>query len=147
MAGLTDLDVRTLLIGATALVLIYTLASGFYGVVLTDFFQYFVALAGSTLLAFFAVRKVGGLDAMIDGLEALGDPSVTRFVPELSPDNLGALSVFLTYALVQWWAHKYSDGGGKHIQRMLSARSERDAFAGSLLYSFLNYTCRSGRGS
>jgi Na+/proline symporter len=132
------IKVTTGLMGATVLVFVYTLASGFYGVVLTDFVQYFIAFAGSVLLAVFAVREVGGIGALVDSLERLG-PETTRFLPELSLDAPGPLSIFLTYALVQWWAHKYSDGGGKHIQRMLSARSEGHAFAASLLYSFINY--------
>jgi solute:Na+ symporter, SSS family len=139
MRGVTDLPLPALLAGTTALVLVYTLASGFHGVVLTDFVQYLAALAGSVLLAVYAVREVGGLGALADRLAAGYPPSLTRFVPAFSTANLGPVSVFLTYVLVQWWAHKYADGGGKHIQRMLSARSEGHAFAASLLYSFLNY--------
>jgi Na+/proline symporter len=139
MGGVTDLPLPQLLAGTTALVLVYTLASGFHGVVLTDFVQYLVAFAGSILLAVFAVREVGGLANLAARLQAASSPSLTRFVPDLSAADLGPVSVFLTFVLVQWWAHKYADGGGKHIQRMLSARSEGHAFAASLLYSFINY--------
>lgn len=139
LGGLTDLPVSHILMVTTALALIYTLASGFYGVVITDFIQYFVALAGSITLAFFAVREVGGLGALVSGLEQQNLSGHLDFIPELATDNLGPLSVFLTYILVQWWAHKYADGGGKHIQRMLSAKNERHAFAATLFYAFINY--------
>jgi SSS family solute:Na+ symporter len=135
--GLGDLPLTPVLVGTTFLVFVYSVASGFYGVVLTDFIQYFVALVGSVLLATLAVRKVGGLHALRDGIVATS-PETLHFLPELST-GVGPLSVFFTYLLVQWWANKYADGGGKHIQRMLSARSEDDAFAASLLYSFLNF--------
>lgn len=138
MSGLTDLNINTVLWVATVLVFIYTLASGFYGVVLTDFVQYFIAFGGSILLAILSVRRVGGLGALHEGLQA-SYPGKERFWPEMSADNLGPLSVFFTYLLVQWWAHKYADGGGKHIQRMLSAKSEDDAFFASLFYAFINY--------
>lgn len=138
MSGLTDLNINGILAVATVLVFIYTLASGFYGVVLTDFVQYFIALGGSILLATLAVRRVGGLGALHEGLQA-SYPEAERFWPTFSADNLGPLSVFFTYLLVQWWAHKYADGGGKHIQRMLSAKSEDDAFFASLFYAFINY--------
>ncbi len=139
IGGLTNLPLPWLLAGTTGLVLAYSLAAGFYGVVVTDFVQYFVALAGSLLLAVLAVREVGGLSALKEGLVDAGQSDMLRFVPRFSGENLGPISVFLTYLLVQWWAHKYADGGGKHIQRMLAARDENHAFAASLLYSFVNY--------
>jgi SSS family transporter len=139
LGGLTDFPVEWILVGATSLALIYTLASGFYGVVITDFIQYFIALAGSITLAVFAVSEVGGLAALVSGLEQQGMEQKLHFIPEMSSDNLGPVSVFLTYIMVQWWAHKYADGGGKHIQRMLSAKNEQHAFAATLLYAFINY--------
>ncbi len=139
VSGLTDISLPILLAATTAIVLAYTLASGFYGVVMTDLVQYIVALGGSILLAVFAVAKIGGLGALTNRVhEQLGDGSLA-FIPRLNIDNVGPLSVFLTYVMVQWWAHKYSDGGGKHIQRMLAARSERDAFGASLFFSVMNY--------
>jgi SSS family solute:Na+ symporter len=108
-------------------------------VVITDFIQYFIALAGSVTLAVFAVGEVGGLGALVSGLEQQGMEQKLHFVPEMNRENLGPVSVFLTYVMVQWWAHKYADGGGKHIQRMLSAKNEQHAFAATLLYAFINY--------
>jgi len=140
LGGLTDMDVHTILMVSTTLVLIYTLASGFYGVVITDFIQYFIAFAGSIVLAAFAVHEVGGLGALVDGLAQQGMSEKLHFIPDMSVDNLGPVSIFFTYVMVQWWAHKYADGGGKHIQRMLAAKSENHAFAATLFYAFINYT-------
>ncbi len=140
IGGLTDMDVGTILMVSTTLVLIYTLASGFYGVVITDFIQYFIAFAGSITLAVYAVLEVGGLKALVDGLEQQGMAEKLQFIPDISTENLGPVSIFFTYVLVQWWAHKYADGGGKHIQRMLAAKNENHAFAATLFYAFINYT-------
>lgn len=132
-----DLPLGPTVVGVTVLVFVYSVSSGFYGVVLTDFVQYFVALVGSIALAFFAVRSVGGLGSLVEEVARI-DPARLDFVPRMDA-GVGPLSIFATYVLVQWWANKYSDGGGKHIQRMLSARTEDDAFFGSLLYTFLNF--------
>ncbi len=138
LASFGDFDPKRILLGTTILVLLYSVSSGFYGVILTDFVQYFVALAGSLVLAFSALKQVGGPQGLMSQLHELGVSERTEFLPRLD-SGIGTLSVFATYLLVQWWAHKYADGGGKHIQRMLSAKSEQDAFGASLLYSFLNY--------
>ena len=138
LSGVTGLDVNTILICSTILVFIYTTASGFYGVVITDFIQYFVALSGSVLLAWFAWQEVGGSAGISAGLAAQQASHLTDFVPDFS-GGIDLVSLFLTYILVQWWAHKYADGGGKHIQRMLSAKNENHAFAATLIYAFINY--------
>ncbi len=138
LSGVTGLDVSTILVTSTVLVFIYTTASGFYGVVITDFIQYFVALSGSILLAWFAWQEVGGSAGISAGLAAQQASHLTDFVPDFSGDG-DLVALFLTYIMVQWWAHKYSDGGGKHIQRMLSAKNENHAFAATLFYAFINY--------
>lgn len=142
MKGVTDLNTTYVLVVATILVFIYTVSSGYYGVIFTDFFQYFIAFAGSTLLAYYAVKEVGGLSVMIEKLNHHPDVSnsVLNFFPSLSVDSMMPLSVFAVYLLMQWWAHKYADGGGKHIQRMLSAKDENHSMAASFFFSFMNYT-------
>ena len=64
---------------------------------------------------------------MVDKLHSHPDISntVTNFLPRLSGESIMPISIFLTYFFVQWWAHKYTDGGGKHIQRKLSAKNEK----------------------
>ncbi|MDP2600530.1 MAG: sodium:solute symporter family protein [Deltaproteobacteria bacterium] len=142
MTGVTNLNTTEVLIIFTAIVVIYTFASGFHGVVWTDFLQYFLAIAGGVALAWFAVMEVGGLELMYQklghlygkesGLTALYPtwPQAAQWMP---------LSVFMTYLFIQWWAHKFADGGGKHIQRMSSAKNERHAVFGTFLFAILNF--------
>lgn len=141
MTGLTSIDPDFILWPTVILVFIYSVASGFYGVVITDFLQYFVALAGSVFLAWYSVDTVGGLDQLVQKINSSPkvDPDILNFLPSFDDNSMMPLSVFLVYILIQWWAHKYSDGGGKHIQRLLSAKTEQDAFKGSALFTVLTY--------
>ncbi len=141
MGGVTDMDITYLLWFAVILVFIYSISSGYYGVVVTDLFQYFIALAGSLLLAYLSLKEVGGLGELINFFSSgtAREQSMLNFVPDMKEDSALPFSVFLVSITMQWWAHKYSDGGGKHIQRMLSAKTEKDAYWGSGLYTFLTY--------
>lgn len=134
LQGATDLDMHLALVVTTVIVFLYTVASGFYGVVLTDFFQYFVSVLGSIVLAVFAVKKVGGMTVLVEELGKV--PGMLDFFPSEAGEPL---AMFLVFALVQWWAHKYADGGGKHIQRMLSARSEAQAMGAAFFYAVVNF--------
>ncbi|MEE2644807.1 MAG: sodium:solute symporter family protein [Myxococcota bacterium] len=142
LGALTTLPPTPLLIGATCLAFIYTVASGIYGVIVTDLVQYVVATIGALLIAAYAVAHVGGFEALWAAL-AEAPAGLTRFVGSSTVDGASGeggaltlpLSVFLTYTLMKWWAHKWADGGGKHIQRMLSARDERHALAATCFFA------------
>lgn len=141
LTAVTDLNVEMAMVVSVSVVFIYSISSGFYGVVMTDLFQYFIALIGSVILAYLSVAKVGGLDQLTTSLSSMGKEKadLLNFFPDFDNSTLMPFSVFLVYILVQWWAHKYADGGGKHIQRMLSAKDEEHAFKGSALYTSLTY--------
>jgi SSS family solute:Na+ symporter len=122
-------------------VLLYTAVSGLWGVVATDFLQYFLAMAGAVAVMVFALREVGGLGAMVDGLRASGMGSHLDLVP-LGSDALVPLSTFLGYIGIQWWAFRNSDGGGMFIQRLSSTATERDAERAAHTFNLLNYVVR-----
>jgi Na+/proline symporter len=44
--------------------------------------------------------------------------------------------------MLQWWAFRRSDGGGEFVQRLASARSEKDAEKAAWLFNFLHYVVR-----
>ncbi len=141
MTGVTNLNTTEVLIIFTAIVVIYTFASGFHGVIWTDFVQYFIAIAGCTALAFYAVKAVGGLEMMVQQLDTLYSGSgLTQLYPTWpQAAQWMPMSVFMTYLFIQWWAHKFADGGGKHIQRMSSAKNERHAVLGTFYFAIMNY--------
>ena len=59
------------------------------------------------------------------------------FAPGFEGGQVMPWSAFFVYLFIQWWANKYSDGGGKHIQRMSAARNETHSVAGTFMYSIL----------
>ena len=69
-----------------------------------------------------------------------------HFVPDFA-DWPRALAIFVIPLTVQWWSVWYpgsEPGGGSYIaQRMLAARTERDALAGTLLFNVAHYALRS----
>ncbi|GAB4293878.1 MAG: Na+:solute symporter [Myxococcota bacterium] len=125
------------------LVLLYSTAGGLQVTARTSFLQFFFALFGALMIAYFSVKGVGGLSAIP---ATLSEMYPKRDFLSLVPSRDSALlplSVFLTYIGVLWWAQKYSDGGGLIIQRMASAEDERQSFFGTLWFCFAHYTLRS----
>jgi Na+/proline symporter len=90
------------------------------------------------VFACYAVAHVGGLTAMTSKIDALyAGKHFLDFSPGLAGGQVMPWSAFFVYFFIQWWANKYSDGGGKHIQRMSAARNETHAVAGTFMYSLL----------
>ena len=134
--------VQTLLV-CSVLNVAFAATSGLWGVLVTDFIQFGIAMTGSIAAAVYALRRpeVGGLD----GLVAKLDPSVLQMVPDLGKWEV-AVPLFIVPLAVQWWSTWYpgsEPGGGSYIaQRMLAARTERDAVAGSLFFNVAHYALR-----
>ena len=134
---------KTLLICA-GLNVAFAATSGLWGVMATDFVQFGIAMTGSFAAAWFALKQpeVGGLS----GLVARTDPKLLGLLPDFG-DWTVALAVFVIPLTVQWWSVWYpgaEPGGGSYIaQRMLAARSERDALTGTLLFNVAHYALRS----
>ena len=134
---------QTLLVCA-ALNIVFASISGLWGVMATDFVQFGIAMVGSISAAVYALRQpeVGGLEGLVTKL----DPATLSLVPDFGDWNL-ALTVMIIPLTVQWWSVWYpgaEPGGGSYIaQRMLAARSERDALAGTLFFNVAHYALRS----
>ncbi|HTI39890.1 MAG TPA: sodium:solute symporter family protein, partial [Vicinamibacterales bacterium] len=121
----------------------FAATSGLWGVLVTDFIQFGIAMTGSFAAAYYAVGRpeVGGLHGLIEKTS----PSVMRMVPDLGNWNV-VLPIFVVPLAVQWWATWYpgaEPGGGSYIaQRMLAARTERDALTGTLFFNVAHYALR-----
>ena len=121
----------------------FAATSGLWGVLVTDFLQFGIAMAGSFSAAYYALAHpaVGGLRGLLDKIPA----KTLAFVPDLS-DWTVALPIFIVPLTVQWWSTWYpgaEPGGGSYIaQRMLAARSEQDAVTGTLLFNIMHYALR-----
>ncbi len=134
---------KTLVICAVLNVL-FAATGGLWGVMYVDLIQFGVAMTGAIAVAYFALAQpeVGGLAGLMDRL-----PHETlALVPDFGNWGL-ALSIFIIPLTVQWWSVWYpgaEPGGGSYVaQRMLAARSERDALGGTLLFNATHYALRS----
>ena len=133
--------------GFTAL--FYCYMSGFGAVVITDFVQFGLAMAGSILLAVYACRQpeVGGLANMVAQLKS-AMPDKLDFAPTIGFTEAGRMSllVLIGYGCVRWWSQVYGGaepGGQAHVaQRMLAARNEKHALLASLWFNFANYALK-----
>ncbi|MDZ7374304.1 MAG: Na+:solute symporter [candidate division KSB1 bacterium] len=128
----------------SAIVVIYSMLGGLRGVLVTDFVQFFIAMAGSLAAAVvvLGLPQVGGLANL------LRHPNVApriSILPDFSDTSL-VLTVFLVPLLVQWWSVWYpgaEPGGGGYIaQRMLAAKDERHAVGATLLFNIAHYALR-----
>jgi SSS family solute:Na+ symporter len=122
----------------------FAATSGLWGVLVTDFIQFGIAMTGSFAAAYFALQQpeVGGLVGLVQKL----DPKTLNLLPDFGDWGL-TLTVLIIPITVQWWSVWYpgaEPGGGSYIaQRMLAAKSERDAFGGTLLFNVAHYALRS----
>jgi Na+/proline symporter len=136
----------------SVLVLAYAGLAGLWGVVVTDFFQFFLGLVGALIVAWAAVSHVGGLREMVDGAQALTDFDVLSFTPLTFGEGAGffgwsslagiTASTFFAYVFLQWWAFRRSDGGGEFVQRLAAARTEREAEKAAWFFCVLHYVVR-----
>jgi Na+/proline symporter len=125
-----------------ALIAVYSSLGGIRGVILTDLFQFLLAIGASITFAWLAVAHVGGLDGLLAGLDRHYDASqVLAFVPSRNAAWL-PLQLFLIYIAVQWWAQYFSDGSGYLAQRLFTARDDAHAEGGALWFAVANYALR-----
>jgi len=117
--------------------------SGLWGVLAIDLVQFVIAMFGVFAAAWYALDHpaVGGLAGLVDKIP----PATLALVPDFSNWEL-ALGVFVIPLTVQWWSVWYpgaEPGGGSYIaQRMLAARTEKDALGGTLWFNVAHYALR-----
>ena len=141
MLGLSSM--QTLLI--TSVVTVgYSMIGGLRGVIITDFFQFLLAMVGSVWASIYILDlpEIGGLNQLVT------HPKVINAL-ELFPDFSAGESFMALIAfplLIQWWSSWYpgsEPGGGGYIaQRMLSAKNEKHAIAATLFYNIAHYALR-----
>lgn len=135
---------------AMLLVAIYSSISGIKGIALADSIQFFVAMTGCIILAIYVLRlpEVGG----IAGLKAKIPAETLSFFPKIGGETSAlktfslSIGAFLAFVTMQWWASWYPGnepgGGGYVAQRMLSAKSEKDAVWATLFFQVAHYALR-----
>ncbi|MDK2971105.1 MAG: solute:Na+ symporter, family [Candidatus Sumerlaeota bacterium] len=138
-----------IIVGCLAIVGVYSVLSGMWGVAVTDVIQFVLAMGGCIALAVLAVNDAGGMAqlrtnvaaAMPDGQDAF------RFLPDFSTaDPLMPLQMFLVYLFILWWASWYPGaepgGGGYVVQRMASCKDEKHSLLATLWFQVAHYCVR-----
>jgi len=132
------------------IVAFYSALSGLWGVVVTDAFQFIIAMTGSIILAIIVANSsvVGGIAGMQEKLPEF----VFNFFPTITDvQSLGgafALTItsFLAYVGLMWWASWYPGaepgGGGYVVQRMMSAKDEKHSLFATLFFQVAHYALR-----
>src|SRR6266850_146567 len=154
-------DIIAVLLGpAIAPGKIWQLALGDH-VLITDLFQFVLKMSMVTVLAWVAVSKLGGINALTLRLQIVGDAvaktgaqtaNPLKFFPDF---HLGMttnamwtipLVSFVLFLGVQWWSSWYPGaepgGGGYVAQRMFSAKDEKNSLGATLWFNLANYALR-----
>jgi len=140
---------------------LYTFIGGLWGVLVTDLFQFALKMTMIIVLAWVAVTKIGGMQALQTHLQVIAqnqratgklvsDP--VAFLPDfhlgLTTDALWTLPVltFIVYLGMQWWLAWYPGaepgGGGYVAQRMFSAKDEKNSLGATLWFNIAHYALR-----
>src|SRR5690606_13032062 len=137
-------DAAQTLIIASLVTVFYSLLGGLKGVLITDFIQFFIAMAGSIWATVYIINmpQIGGLDKL------LTHPAVsekTMMFPDFSQPEIFIPLLVIPLA-VQWWSVWYpgaEPGGGGYIaQRMLAAKNEKHATLATLYFNVAHYAIR-----
>ena len=108
---------------------IYTLESGFYGVVVTEIFQSVCILLGVVFIVIIAVGKIGSTDIAAVALQVTGSADWTQSWPQWKTtmpegyDNYSLLILVSGFYLVKTFIQGMGAGGDP---KFFGARSERD---------------------
>jgi Na+/proline symporter len=141
LLGATPVQV---LLVTSIVTVIYTVMGGLRAVILTDLFQFVLAMVGTILAAYYIIDlpQIGSLENLLSHESVLPKKA---FLPDFS-DMSTLVPLFILPLAVQWWSVWYpgaEPGGGGYIaQRMLSAKDENNALGATLLFNFAHYALR-----
>jgi len=143
--GIGKFEALVIVLGMIFLTSAISTLSGLWGVLVTDVFQFVVKMSMVIILAVFAVRAVGGMEAMKTKLIAGGRSDVLNFIPDMNSAWMPMIT-FLVYISLNWWATWYPGaepgGGGYVAQRMFSAKDERHSLLATLWFNIAHYAIR-----
>jgi SSS family solute:Na+ symporter len=140
---------------------IYTSIGGLWGVLVTDLFQFILKMGMVIVLAWVAVTRIGGMQALSLRLQLVGESARQNglqtanplaFFPDFHRGWTTSaiwtlpLLTFVTYLGVQWWSAWYPGaepgGGGYVAQRMFCARDEKNSLGATLWFNIAHYALR-----
>ena len=148
ISATTGQDPWQIIIFLYVLTTIYIAVSGIRGVIFTDFVQFFIALAGSFIIMYYAINheSVGSLKNLVSQLHSNNQSDYLSMLPAFIDGAKFTLLLFCVYSSVIWWSTWYPGaepgGGGYVAQRMFSTKTDKDAMKASLLFNICHYALR-----
>jgi SSS family solute:Na+ symporter len=152
--GVSKFWAVVIIFGIIAVTGFYTTISGLWGVLWTDLIQFVLKMGMVTVLAYYGVRAVGGMEALKQKLAVVdaargaaqgGSGSILSFVPSLHSPWMPILA-FCMYLGVNWWANWYPGaepgGGGYVAQRIFCAKDEKNSLGATLWFNIAHYAIR-----
>ncbi len=135
--------VQTVII-AGSITVIYSSLGGLKGVLITDFLQFFLSIAGALIAAYVALShpEVGGLENLLQHENVVDK---LDFFPSFSDPEMWVMLLIIPL-LVQWWSTWYpgaEPGGGGYIaQRMFAAKNADHSIKAVLFFNVAHYAIR-----
>lgn len=134
---------------ASILVVLYWLLGGQRGGIWSDIIHFLFAITGAVYAAVVSVKFVAQHNENISGFSDILDlqsiSSKLSILPDFS-DPAAVIPYLIIPLAVQWWMVWYSGaepgGGGYAVQRMLSAKNERNAIGATLFFNVIHYAVR-----
>jgi SSS family solute:Na+ symporter len=124
------------LVVCVGLALLYTIASGLWGVVVTDILQFTAGMLGSLTLAGIILVRLGGPAAMAQQVGALPDVPAGTLDLVPNPAHLSSLEfVSFLFLIFLLWTRS-GQGDGYVAQRLFAAKNERQSLLSSFWFSF-----------
>ncbi len=118
-----------------ALAMVYTVASGLWGVVATDLLQFTTGLLGTIVLAGIVLYELGGPAEMAAQIRAVSDsPATLDIIP--NPAHLTSLEAVSFFLLIFVLWTRSGQGDGYIAQRLFATRDEKQSLLSALWFSF-----------
>ena len=144
--GLTPLES---VVYGSVLVIIYWLFGGQRGGIWSDVIHFLFAITGAVYAAIVSIQFVANSNENVSGFaDMLSLQSVSsklNILPDFS-DPASVIPYLIIPLAVQWWMVWYSGaepgGGGYAVQRMLSAKNEKNAIGATLFFNVIHYAVR-----
>ena len=122
---------------------LYSTTGGLRGVIVSDLFQFGLAMAGSIAFAAVLVWESGGPGALIDRVIQLYGAHRAERMLSFVPSAEGPLMPFLVIVGLQWLFQMNSDGTGYLAQRCMACASDRDARIAAVVFAWVQILGRS----
>lgn len=117
------------------LAMVYTVASGLWGVVVTDLLQFTTGMLGTMILAGIVLYQVGGPAEMAAQISEVSDhPGTLDIFP--NPAHLSSLEVVSFFLLIFVLWTRSGQGDGYIAQRLFATRDEKQSLLAALWFNF-----------